>query len=90
MGVVIISALVFILWIRRRKHHWTAIVSHILVDLTAVSLLAPLAAWLLSGIFRIFAVGLICSACFLALTGFFLYCNRSKKMREWFNKAFYI
>lgn len=90
MGVVILAALIFIIWIRRRKHHWTSIVSHILIDLTAVSLLAGLVSWLLSGIFTFFAVGLICSACFLSLTGFFLYCNRSAKMREWFRKAFYI
>ena len=90
LGVTAIFALIFIWWIRRKKHHWTATVSHLLADLTAASLLVGLVIWRQSGIFDFFAAALICSACLLALTGFFLYCNRSKKIREWFNKAFHI
>lgn len=90
LGVAAFAALIFIWWIRRKKHHWTAIISHLLADLTAVSLLAGLVSWLFSGIFAFFAAGLICAACFIALMGFFLYCNKSRKIREWFNKAFHL
>lgn len=88
--LVSVSVLIFIFWMRRKKHHWTAVVAHVLLDLTFTSFIAGCVATVLSGIMNFLIAGVICSLCFLALFGFFLYCNRSKRMRAWLNKAFYI
>lgn len=88
--LVAISALVFIIWARRRKHHWTAIVAHILMDLTVTSFIVGSVATVLSGQREFMVVGIICFLCFLSLFGFFIYCNRSKRIRAWLNKSFYI
>lgn len=88
--LVSVSVLIFIFWMRRKKHHWTAVVAHVLLDLTFTAFIAGGVATVLSGIMNFLIAGVICSLCFLALFGFFLYCNRSKRMRAWLNKAFYI
>lgn len=88
--LVSLSALIFIIWMRRKKHHWTAIVAHVLFDLTLVSFIVGAVMTVLSEIMSFLVAGIICSLCFLALFGFFLYCNRSKRIRAWLNKAFYI
>lgn len=85
-----LSALVFLIWMRKSRHHWTAIVAHVLLDLTLMSFISGSVATVLSGIMTFIISGIICALCFLSLFGFFLYCNRSKRIRAWLNKAFYI
>lgn len=88
--LISLSALIFIIWMRKKKHHWTAVTAHVLLDLTVMSFVTGGVATVLSGIIDFFVSGIICSVCFIALFGFFLYCNRSKRIRAWLNKAFYI
>ncbi len=90
IAIVSLAALIFIIWIHKKKHHWTAIVAHLLLDLTFTSFIGGVVASWLSSLFNFFVAGNICAVCFLALFGFFLYCNRSKRLRAWLNKAFYI
>lgn len=88
--VVSLSALIFIWWVRKKKHHWTSVTAMVLGDLTAVSFVAGIVASMLSDRIGFFVVGLICAVCFLALMIFFLYCSRNKHMRAWLNKTFYV
>lgn len=88
--LISLSALIFIVWMRKKKHHWTAVVAHVLLDLTIMSFITGGVATVLSGVMNFLIAGLICSVCFLSLFCFFLYCNRSKRIRAWLNKAFYI
>ena len=88
--LISLSALIFIIWMRQKKHHWTAITAHVLLDLTVMSFIVGGVATVLSGVTNFITVGVLCAVCFLALFGFFLYCNRSKRVRALLNKAFYI
>ena len=90
--IFLISAavLILIIWLRARKHHWTANVIVFLVETTVVSLLAGLFTAHFTKNYNFFIVGIVISVCTLVMTGFFIYCNRSKHIRSWLNKAFYI
>lgn len=83
-----IASLIFIIWIRANKRHWTGILFHLFLDGGIISFIAGffISAFVKNPDF--FYVGLICALCFFALSGFFIYCNRSKRIRAWFDKAF--
>lgn len=90
--IALISAavLLLIIWSRLRKHHWTSNVIVFLVESTAVSFAAGFLTAHFTGNFSFFVVGIVIAVCTLVMTAFFVYCNRSKHVRNWLNKAFYI
>ncbi len=88
--VLIVSAcvLAFIYWDRKRKHHWTSKILHIFVDLV-ISLSVASACFFFSGKVIEFEISIIIDICCLALVFFWLYANKSKKVRAWLaNKVF--
>ncbi len=88
--VLIVSAcvLVYIYWDRKRKHHWTSKLLHIFVDLV-ISLSVASACFYFSGRVLQFEISIIIDLCCLALLFFWLYANKSKKVRAWLaNKVF--
>ncbi len=88
--ILIVSAciLAFIYWDRKRKHHWTSKVLHVFVDLV-ISLSVASVCFLLNDHMLRFEICLIIDACCLALLFFWLYANKSKKVRAWLaNKVF--
>lgn len=84
------SALFDIIWLRRKKRHWTAITVAVLLEIALTGLLAGIAVSLLSRIYDFFVVGIVIFCCSFVMMCFFIYCNRSKHVRAWLNKAFYV
>jgi len=90
-GIILtVALLTFILtvWLRAKKRHWSAVVIHILADIILSSFISGS----IMSVFHInfLIVGIIIALCSLALLGFFIYCNRSKHMRAWLNRFFYV
>ena len=85
---VSLLTLVLILWLRTNKRHWSAVVIHILVDMVLSSFISGA----IMSVFHInfLIVGIIIALCSFSLLGFFIYCNRSRHMRAWLNRFFYV
>ncbi len=90
-SVAIVSACVlyFIRWIRQRKRHWTSKVLHIFVDLV-ISLSVISLCFFFSGRLIAGEILLIIDLCCLALVFFWLYANKSKKVRAWLAKKLFV
>lgn len=88
IGIVSLAVLCYIYWDRKRKHHWTSKVLHIFIDLVICLGVAALCFFLGGHIVK--AEGcLIADVCCLALVFFWLYANKSQKVRAWLaNKVF--
>lgn len=89
--ILIVSAcvLAFIYWDRRRKHHWTSKVLHIFIDLV-ISLSVASACFFLNDHLIKAEVCLIIDVCCLALVFFWLYANKSKKVRAWLSRKVFV
>lgn len=90
IALISVAVLILIIWSRIRKHHWTANLIVFLVEATAVSFFAGLLTGYFTGNYNFFVVGIVIAVCTLVMTAFFIYCNRSKHVRNWLNKAFYL
>ena len=90
IALVSVAVLMLIVWSRLRKHHWTANVIVFLMETTVVSFVAGLLTAYFTGNYAFLAVGIVIAVCTLVMTAFFIYCNRSKHIRNWLNKAFYL
>ncbi len=88
--LVSVAILSMIIWGRRRKHHWTAVIVVLLFNSTVVSLLSGVFTAYFSGNYNFFLVGTVICICTLVLMCFFIYCNRSKSVKAWLNKVFYL
>ncbi|MBR0536326.1 MAG: hypothetical protein IIX14_08120 [Clostridia bacterium] len=89
--ILITSAcvLAFIHWDRKRKHHWTSKVLHIFVDLVITLSVASLCFFVNNRIIGA-EVCVIIDACCLALLFFWLYANKSKKVRAWLSRKVFV
>ena len=90
IGLTSLASLFFIVWVRNKKRTVSAIVVHLLIDAVTVSALSGLSTSYFSDNNNWFVIGIICAVCFASLLGFGIYCDRSKHMRAWFKKIFYI
>lgn len=90
IALLSVFSLIMIIWMRRKTHHWTAVLVHIFIDLFLFFLIAGFFVSFFTKNYDFFSVGLICALCAAAISGFFIYCNKSKRIRAWMNKAFYI
>lgn len=89
--ILIVSAcvLAFIYWDRRRKHHWTSKVLHVFIDLV-ITLSVASACLFLNGQLITAEMFLIIDICCLALVFFWLYANKSKKVRAWLSRKVFV
>ena len=89
--ILIVSAcfLAFIYWDRKRKHHWTSKMLHIFVDLV-ISLSVSAVCLYLNERTLSWEICLILDACCLALLFFWLYANKSKKVRAWLSRKVFV
>lgn len=89
--ILITSAcvLAFIYWDRRRKHHWTSKVLHIFIDLVII-LSVTSACLFINEYIGASEVCLIIDICCLALFFFWLYANKSKKVRAWLSRKVFV
>ena len=86
---VSLCVLVFIYWMRKRRRHWTSKMLHIFIDLV-ISLSVLCACLFVADHMITFDVFVVIDACCLALVFFWLYSNRSKKLRAWFSKKLFV
>lgn len=83
-----LCVLVFMLWGRKKKRHWTAVLIHIFTDICIMSILVfLLMAYAGSQTGMVVCLIVLLSA--LSLIGFYIYCNRSRRMRAWLSKKFF-
>ena len=90
IALISVAVLCLIIWSRKRKHHWTANIVVFLVETTVVAFFAGMLTAYFTGNYNFFVVGIVIAVCTLVMTAFFIYCNRSKHIRNWLNKAFYL
>ena len=89
IAICALCILYFIRWIRMRKRHWTSKVLHIFIDL--VICLTTLGICLLLGNHIVKGeIVIIADTCCLALVFFWLYANKSKKVRAWLAKKLFV
>lgn len=77
-------------WLLHKKRHWTSVTAFLLAEVFVVSLLSGVMVSYFTGIYDFFVVGIVISVCAAVLMIFFIYCSRSKHIRAWLNKVFYI
>lgn len=88
--IVSVAILSDIIWLSRKKRHWTAITVKFFLDVALTSLLAGVLVSRFSQIYDFFVVGIVIFSCAIVMMCFFIYCNRSKHVRAWLNKVFYV
>ncbi len=90
-SLAIISACVlyYIFWTRKRKHHWTSKMLHIFIDLV-ISLTVLIVCLMVNEHTDLGKTLLIADASILALLFFWLYANKSKRVRAWLAKRVFV
>ncbi len=89
IAIVSACSLYFLYWARQRKRHWTSFVLHIFIDLV-ICLTVTGACLLLNNRIISGEIVFICDICCLALVFFWMYANKSKKVRAWLAKKMFI
>lgn len=87
--IISLCVLVYIYWMRKRKRHWTSKMLHIFIDLV-ISLSVLCVCLFFAEHMITFDVFIVIDACCLALVFFWLYSNKSKKLRAWFSKKLFV
>ena len=78
----------FIYWVRKRKHHWTSTVLHVFVDLIIILSVLCVCLFIAQQIL-LFDIFVVIDVCCLALFFFWLYANKSKKLRAWMGRKMF-
>lgn len=89
IAAVSLCVLIFIIWARGRERHWSAIIIHIAVDIAVISAVTGVISLCYSVTWGTVA-SVIVFLSVLSLMIFGIYCNRSKKVRAWLEKKFFI
>lgn len=84
------AILILIIWLRRKKHHWTSVAAVLFGECTVTSVICGFAISHYTDIYDFFVIGMITALCCAVVSGFFVYFSRSKYVREWLNKTFYV
>ncbi len=90
IALIALAVLFMLIWNRKKNHHWTAILVVFLLESSALSLAAGFLASMFSENYNFAVVGIVIAICTFVMMLFFIYCNRSKHVRAWLNKAFYM
>ena len=88
--LVSLSVLILMIWLKQKKRHWTSITVILLLESAITSVLSGIAVTFFVDNYNFFVVGIVIGICAFVMMLFFIYCNRSKHIRAWLNKAFYI
>ncbi len=89
ISTVSLCVLGFIHWVRKRKRHWTSKMLLIFIDLV-ISLSVLCVCLFFAEKTISFNVFLVIDTCCLALVFFWLYANKSKKVRAWLSKKIFV
>ncbi len=89
--IAIVSAccLYYIYWFRQRKRHWTSKILHIFVDLV-ICLSVTSLCLMLNNHTKGSQLTFLADMCCLGLLFFWLYANKSKKVRAWLAKKMFV
>lgn len=79
----------YLYWVRKRKRHWTSKVLHLFIDMVVVLSLLCVCLYFAKHIIT-FDIFLVVDVCCLALVFFWLYANKSKKVRSWLSKKMFV
>lgn len=79
----------FIYWSRQRKRHWTSEMLHIFIDLVVTFTVLGVSSYIY-GALVLCECAIIIDLCCFALTFFFLYANKSKRVRAWLAKKMFV
>ncbi len=79
----------FIHWYRQRARHWTSKVLHIFVDITIILSVLVVCFYVNNYLFAS-VITSICALSSLAVLFFWLYANKSKKVRAWLAKKLFV
>ena len=82
-------AFYFIHWYRQRARHWTSKVLHIFVDITIILTILGICFYINSYFFAA-VITLVLHLSSLCLMFFWLYANKSKKIRAWLAKKLFV
>ena len=86
---VSLCVLFFIIWARGKERHWSTIIIHIAIDIALITAVTAAISFYYSVTWGIIT-SIIIFLSVLSLLGFGIYCNRSKKVRAWLEKKFFI
>ncbi len=90
IAAVSVAVLILIVWLRRKKHHWTSVAAVLFGECSVISAVCGFAISHYSDDYRYFVIGIITALCSVVVMGFFIYFSRSKLVRAWLNKTFYM
>lgn len=88
--LVSVAVLVLLVWLRLKKRHWTSIIVMLLLESTVLSVISGILTAYFSGNYNFFVVGIVFAVCAFVMMLFFVYCNKSRHIRAWLNKVFYL
>ncbi|MCQ2463682.1 MAG: DUF6320 domain-containing protein [Clostridia bacterium] len=86
---VSLCVLIFIIWARKKPRHWSAVIIHLFIDICFISMISGICCIM----FDSFIGTTVCLIVFLSslsLAAFGIYCNRSRRMRAWLTKKFFV
>lgn len=84
------AILILIMWLRRKKHHWTSVAAVLFGECTVTSVICGFCISRYTAIYDFFVIGIITALCSAVIMGFFVYISRSKLVKAWLNKTFYV
>lgn len=87
--IVSLCFVCYLYWHRKRKRHWTSKVLHLFIDMVVVLSVLCVCLYLANHILT-FDIFLVIDVCCLALVFFWLYANKSKKVRCWLSKKLFV
>ena len=85
-----LMVLIYMIWIRHKKHHWVLKAVHIVCDIAVASFGVGAILNINRGISHAFDVGMIVCISSVVLAAFLIYCYSSKHMRSWLSKKFFV
>ena len=89
IAIASLCVLYFIYWYRQRKRHWTSKILHFFIDLVITLSVSALCLYLNNRIIGC-EILVIADICCVALVCFWLYANKSKKVRAWLAKKVFV
>ncbi|MBQ4366208.1 MAG: zinc ribbon domain-containing protein [Clostridia bacterium] len=85
-----LEALVYMIWVRRKKRHWVLQAAAIDFDIGLAAVVIGSILQINRGFTKAFYIGMIVFISTLVLLAFLSYCYSSKHMRAWLSKKFYV
>ena len=85
-----LDALVYMIWVRRKKRHWVLQAAAIDFDIGLAAVVIGSILQINRGFTKAFYIGMIVFISTLVLLAFLSYCYSSKHMRAWLSKKFYV